>query len=206
MTLTKEFKKQYKIAMTIIILIVLSLVVLFFLLPSSVYPPNVINKFLPNNNSASSLEAKRENVFVQESPKNPEECDELKKVIANESEVIANKNYRRRFENLHFKKDGETFRTREFFDNGPEGDFLSYLVYSEDLEENTTIIESSKRKPGKLFSEYKKYMSQNPDSIIYQERGYESEIDDHYMIFQDGKISGFQGKFQNVPVECHFLD
>ena len=30
--------------------------------------------------------------------------------------------------------------------------------------------------------------------------------DDQYMIYQDGKITGFQGKFQNSPIECHFFE
>lgn len=207
MTLTSKFKKQYKITMAIFVVVIVVFFGLSFLLPEDIYPPNVIQNFLPNSNKQKgSLEEKREQAFVQEAPKNPDECEVLKNEITDEKIVLANKNYRRRFENLHFKKDGETYRTREFLDNGPEGDFMAYLVYNEDLEENTTIMESAKRKPGKMFSEFKKFMQENPDSIIYQERGYESDNDDHYMIFQDGKIAGFQGKFQNVPVECHFLD
>lgn len=207
MTQTSKFKKQYKIAMSIIVLLVIILIGIFFLLPDSLYPPNVIKNFLPNNNSKEgSLTKKREQTFVQEAPRNPDECELLKSDIADEKIVLGNKNYRQRFENLHFKKDGETYRTREFLDNGPEGDFLVYLVYYEDLEENTSIMENSKRKPGKMFLEFKKFVKDNPTSVIFQERGYESDIDDHYMIFQDGKISGFQGKFKNVPVECHFLE
>ncbi len=157
-------------------------------------------------NSASKAQLSDQQTLKKESLPNPSGCDNLKDEIENEKHVLNNKSFNQRFENLHFKKDGEIYRTREFLDNDSEGDFKVYLVYNEDLEENTTIMEQSKRKPGKLFLEFKKFIKLNPESILFQERGYESLTDDQYIIYQDGKISGFQGKFQNSPIECHFFE
>lgn len=207
MTLTSKFKKQYKILVTIIGLCVLVAIGIFFLLPNTLNTPELIQNFLPKNNKLTGeLSSNREKHFTNESPANPDECNELRKEIENESTVLSHKNYQRRFENLHFKKDGQVFRTREFLDNGSEGDFKVFLAYSEDYEENVNLLEKSKHKPGKTYLEFKKYMQDNPNEILHQERGYESNLDEHYMIYMNGKISGFQGKFKNLPVECHFLD
>lgn len=158
-----------------------------------------------NSKSSGDKILDKKNIIIKEAPTNSPICEQLEKEISDEQIALKNNSLNRRFENLHFKKDGEIFRLREFLDNTDEGDIKVYLVYSEDLEENTTIIESSKKNPGKLFINYKNYIKSNPEYLLYQERGYESNSDDQYLIYQDGKISGFQGKFNNSPIECHFL-
>ena len=201
-----QSKKYLKVFLSFLVLFVIALTFIVFIIPKKFYPEVIVKNFLPGNHITETTEKRREQLFLDSTDKNPEECDLLFRDVQNESQVKNNTNYQVRFENLHFKKDGETFRTREFLDSTPEGDIKAYMVFSEDLEEQTTILEKKEREPGLKFLEFKKYITENPNEVIHTERGYESAIDDHYLIFVNQKLSGFQGKFRESFIECHFLN
>ncbi len=197
-------KKNYKLIILFTFIVLTCWIVAYLLLPNDLKPKVIIANFLPKNNEISKTEEHRLKLFENESEKNPDECQNVLEKIKTEDLVKNNNNYSVRFENLHFKMDGDIFRTREFYDYAPEGEVKSYLVYSEDLEENTNLLEKSKNNPGKKFTEFKNFMQNNPSSIIFFERGYESKDNQDYLIYTNGTLAAFQGTYKESKLECHF--
>ena len=107
-----QSKKYLKVFLSFLVLFVIALTFIVFIIPKKFYPEVIVKNFLPGNHIAETTEKRREQLFLDSTDKNPEECDLLFRDVQNESQVKNNTNYQVRFENLHFKKDGETFREK----------------------------------------------------------------------------------------------
>ncbi len=101
-----------------------------------------------------------------------------------------------RMRNKHLQVDGEIYRLRQFYDDGDEGERLTYLVYIEDADEFATIIERSPYKKGSKYLELEKRNAQ----ILFEEEAY--SVEDLYMHYRNGKLIRAAGSFANSHLEC----
>ncbi|PIK14884.1 hypothetical protein [Halobacteriovorax sp. JY17] len=148
------------------LIILISLVLIFFF-----YKKKEINNPLETTSSKSKTSLKVGEVSDQKSNlnerSNTDECDTYKKVLSDPKlENLEN----RRWSNFHIKHtDGEVYRIRYFYDDGPNGEYKKTILYKEDETEFPHIVKTYR---GFESEELKGYFSQG--EIIWQEQAYET--------------------------------
>ncbi|ATH06878.1 hypothetical protein BIY24_02680 [Halobacteriovorax marinus] len=118
---------------------------------------------------SSSKDLGEKNIDLISPPHTDDECEKFIKTLStSEYENIQN----RRWSNVHIKYiDGETYRIRYFYDDGPNGEYQKTILYKEDETEFPHIVKVFK---GFEQTELKDYFDRG--DIIWQEQAYETSI------------------------------
>lgn len=100
----------------------------------------------------------------------PDECEKYKTKLSNSKfENIQN----RRWSNLHIKHiDGEVYRIRYFYDDGPNGEYKKTVLYKEDEAEFPHIVKTFR---GFETESLKDYLEKG--EVIWQEQAYEASYE-----------------------------
>ena len=148
------------------LIILITLVLVFFLLNrdalvDAVSDEEVINKV--------SMAKDGEQEVIHNERYATDECDTYKSDLSTpELENLEN----RRWSNTHIKHiDGEVYRIRYFFDDGPNGEYKKTILYKEDQTEFPHIVKVYR---GFESEALKEYFEQG--EVIWQEQAYEATL------------------------------
>lgn len=105
-----------------------------------------------------------------------------------------------RMHNLHLRYDGEIYRLRQFYDDGDEGERLTYLVYIEDSDEFASIIERSPYKKGAKYLKLEQSYRRGGAKLLFEELAY--SVDGLYLHYRNGKLVHAAGTLNDSHLEC----
>lgn len=120
---------------------------------------------------SKNSEIKDKDTSIVKSADVSDECESYMKTLSEEKyENIEN----RRWSNYHIKyTDGEIYRIRYFFDDGPNGEYKKTVLYKEDETEFPVIV--------KVFRGFEKESLKDyfdRGEVIWQEQAYEASLND----------------------------
>jgi hypothetical protein len=116
-------------------------------------------------------------------------CEQYKNRFADLARLKQTVPLKFNFENIHLAVNGNIYRLRHFYKDGPEGQIETFLAYIEDENEHARIIEKSLHVPGELYQK----LAKEKKSIIYKEEAYTTPASNIYVRFINQKLVMVQG-------------
>ncbi|MBC7711820.1 MAG: hypothetical protein H7177_00675 [Rhizobacter sp.] len=169
-----------------------------------------------NHGSTTSVEKANPDVILSKTPAEAvtthsntspkeENCKSLRSTYMNIDEVKKVEKVDVRFVNTHKKVDGIVYRLRLFYKDTSENDYINYLVYKENQNDEDILVEKSPYKKGKLYTKIEKALGE----ILYSEEGINIGTEqDLFLHYENKVLKDLQGVSPNPRekdyIECRF--